>query len=196
MNDPVQAGIIEDRVAVSPHCNDPARPQHSPRLSVEAIVIEPVYRLRNRHSVHRRILEPAIVRSRDSILDRRMRIRHRYLLLARIGGDDAVENFRESDRGLSAACCAIPHELMAMTKPAYPGEKLIRISRAILGVKNRAGREMVLEFHLPKLRPRSLPRDYRVFLSSMLPLTVSISISRPPRPMVPSARRGPKRPDI
>ncbi len=36
---------------------------------------------------------------------------------------------------------------------------------------------------------------YLDFRSSMLPFTVSISISRPPRPIVPSARRGPKRPE-
>jgi hypothetical protein len=111
--DEVERRRVEAGITVSPDGYRPRWRQHSLRLAEEGRGIEPMKSLGGSDEIDRSPRDATRFGPRQPVFDTFVRFRSRELRFARIGGDDAIEVARQSNRRLTIARAAIERETVA-----------------------------------------------------------------------------------
>jgi len=107
MEDLLEIGRIENRIAVSPNRNRSARSDDALGFAKKSVGVEPVKRLRNCDQIDRFVGQPARLRGGNSIFDVTGGFGLGELLRARIRRNDAIEVFGKTARRLAVSGTAV-----------------------------------------------------------------------------------------
>ena len=159
-------GLIDRRHAdagqvIAPRDERAVRRQNALDLRIEAIVRQPVERLRHADHVGARRLEAARVGLCMAIGDVGMRHRVAKLLGARVGGFHVREVVGQADGRLPVAGRAVPRQLVAVDQRGDPREQLAGIAGPEPRVVGRDPRELVDEAGVLRILRQPRPPRFR-----------------------------------